>query len=117
MTMGLTAVEAWAAGPRPVFQMPVPCGQTWRASTYEAHWNGDQDAIDLAQRDEDQNNLSEGEFAIAAAAGTVSQVYTNGTGGIFLYGGATGSAQVRELNAAGSGSSSIWSASWTTGWR
>ncbi len=81
INMGLTAVEAWAAGPRPLFQMPVPCGQTWRASTYEAHWQpDDQDAIDLAQRDEDQNNLSDGEFAIAAAAGTVSNVYTNGAG-------------------------------------
>src|SRR5262245_16557139 len=80
VTVGFAATEARAAGPRPLFQMPVPCGQTWRASTYAAHWNGDQDAIDLAQRDENQNNLSEGEFAVAAAPGTVLNVYTNGAG-------------------------------------
>ena len=47
----LASAESKAAGPRPLFQMPVPCGQTWEASTYKKHWNGDQDAIDLAQRD------------------------------------------------------------------
>jgi hypothetical protein len=77
MTLSLTSPAAEAAGPRPLFQMPVPCGQTWRASTYWEHWNYDQDAIDLAQRDEDQHNLSEGEFAVAAAAGTVMAVYTS----------------------------------------
>lgn len=76
----LAPLDALAAGPRPPFQLPTPCGQTWRASTYEAHWNGDQDALDLAQRDENQANLSDGEFALAAAAGTVQSVYTNGAG-------------------------------------
>jgi hypothetical protein len=84
VTVGLAATEARAAGPRPLFQMPVPCGQTWRASTYSTHWTtqgiSHPDAIDLAQRDENQNNLSEGEFAFAAAAGTVANVYTNGAG-------------------------------------
>lgn len=78
LAMGLGPTDAWAAGPRPLFRMPVPCGQTWRASTYAEHWNGDQDAIDLAQRDGNQNNLSEGEFAVAAAAGTVQKAYTDG---------------------------------------
>lgn len=73
----MTSTSAWAAGPRPLFQMPVACGQTWKASTYEAHWNGDPDAIDLAQREEDGTNISEGEFAVASAAGTVSAVYTS----------------------------------------
>lgn len=76
----LASPDAPAAGPRPLFQMPVPCGQTWEASTYEAHWNGDQDAIDLAQRDPDGNNISEGEFAVASAAGTVLKAYTTGGG-------------------------------------
>ena len=75
-----TGAATEAAGPAPFFQMPVPCGQTWDASTYAEHWNGDQDAIDLAQRDEDLNNLSEGEPALAAAAGTVEKVYQNGKG-------------------------------------
>src|SRR5262245_60371233 len=69
-----------AAGPQPLFRMPVPCGQTWDASTYAAHWNGDPDAIDIAQRDGQGNNISEGEPALAAAAGTVLKVYTTGTG-------------------------------------
>lgn len=77
--------EASAAGPRPRFQMPVPCGQAWRASTYAAHWNGDQDAIDLAQRDETQTNLSDGEPALAAFAGTVSSISTvNGEHRVYL---------------------------------
>ena len=39
-TLLLAAGESKAAGPRPLFQMPVPCGQTWEASTYKTHWNG-----------------------------------------------------------------------------
>jgi Peptidase family M23 len=69
-----------AAGPRPLFQMPVPCGQTWEASTYAAHWNGNQNAIDLAQREDDGTNISEGEPALASADGTVKQVYTTSKG-------------------------------------
>src|SRR4051812_45454322 len=64
---------AWAAGPRPLFQMPVPCGQTWDASTYSDHWTtggvAHPNAIDLAQRDGLLNNLSEGEPALASAKG------------------------------------------------
>src|SRR5262245_11338046 len=71
---------AWAAGPRPLFQMPVPCGQTWDASTYANHWTtggvAHPNAIDLAQRDELLNNLSEGEPALASAKGTVESVTT-----------------------------------------
>lgn len=74
----LPATTAWAAGPRPFFQMPVPCGQTWAASTYAGHWNGDEDAIDLAQWDGTGTNISEGEFAVASAAGTVLEVTTTG---------------------------------------
>lgn len=71
----LAAPAAQAA--KPTFQMPVPCGQTWKATTYEKHWNGDQDAIDLAQRDGDGMNLSEGEPALASAAGVVENAYTS----------------------------------------
>jgi hypothetical protein len=76
----LVSPAAHAAGPRPLFQMPVPCGQTWEASTYEAHWNGNQNAIDLAQREEDGSNISEGEPALASADGTVEDAYTTSTG-------------------------------------
>jgi Peptidase family M23 len=76
----VTSVEAETAGPQPPFQMPVPCGQTWDASTYKEHWNGDQDAIDLAQRDRNNANISEGEPALAAAAGVVDEVYTSSNG-------------------------------------
>ncbi len=76
----LAPADALAAGPTPPFQLPLPCGQTWRASTYAAHWNGDQDALDFAQRDDGQANLSDGEHALAAAAGTVDQVYTSSGG-------------------------------------
>ena len=79
-TLLLAAADSQAAGPRPLFQMPVPCGQTWEASTYEKHWNGDQDAIDLAQRDADRNNISEGEPALASAPGVVKKVYTTSKG-------------------------------------
>ena len=49
LLVGSTAGQT--AGPMPPFQMPVPCGQTWDISTYKTHWNGDQDALDMAQRD------------------------------------------------------------------
>ena len=35
---------------------------------------------------------------------------------LFIYDGATGTAEVRKLNAAGTGSASHWLGSWTTGW-
>ena len=72
------SVEAETADPMPPFQMPVPCGQTWDASTYKKHWNYDQDAIDLAQRDRNNANISEGEPALASAAGTVDKIETSG---------------------------------------
>ena len=74
----LAPAVAQAAGPIPNFQLPLPCGQTWRASTYTQHWNGDQDALDFAQRDGNQGNLSRGEYALAAAAGEVDLVHTVG---------------------------------------
>ena len=46
----LAAPAAEAAGPRPLFQMPFACGQTWEASTYDGHWP-DQDSIDLGEWD------------------------------------------------------------------
>ncbi len=78
--LALAAIApAQAAGRRPFFQMPVPCGQTWDASTYDEHWP-DQDSIDLAERDDDGNNISEGEPVLASSAGTVQNVFTTSGG-------------------------------------
>jgi len=71
----LASSAAQAVGPRPVLQMPVSCGQTWDASTYDGHWP-DEDSIDLAQRDGDGDNISAGEPVLASADGTVMAVFT-----------------------------------------
>ncbi|MCM0675929.1 peptidoglycan DD-metalloendopeptidase family protein [Micromonospora phytophila] len=36
-TVTVDADEANAAGPRPLFQLPFPCGEQWRLQTYEGH--------------------------------------------------------------------------------
>ena len=84
MTIGLLASPAaQAAGPRPPFQMPFACGQTWEASTYgddpttsvvEDH-GGDganANAIDLGQfqtSGDKLSNISAGQPIVASAAG------------------------------------------------
>ncbi|NJC68756.1 M23 family metallopeptidase [Planosporangium thailandense] len=35
--LGLTPLPAHAAGPRPLFQLPFPCGEQWSATTYYGH--------------------------------------------------------------------------------
>ncbi|MFC7490778.1 MULTISPECIES: peptidoglycan DD-metalloendopeptidase family protein [unclassified Knoellia] len=60
-----TLPAASAAGPRPVFQVPFPCGETWRMTTYEGHGGGDLD-FNLASGAEDL-----GKPVVAAAAGRV----------------------------------------------
>jgi len=78
--LAATAVPAAdAAGPRPLFQAPYACGQTWEATTYENHWP-DQDSIDLGQWSDDDDNISDGEPALASAAGTIKKVYQAGNG-------------------------------------
>ena len=88
------STAAQAAGPRPNFQLPVSCGQVWEASTYwtnpgeeneKKHWPN-LNSVDLAQRDADANNLSEGEPALASADGTVTRVKKadNGEVQVFL---------------------------------
>ncbi len=89
MAVGLLATpSAQTAGPMPHFQVPAPCGQTWDISTYAEHWGGpdDPDALDMAQRDFAGTNISEGEPALAAAAGTVKELTTtdNGEHRVFL---------------------------------
>lgn len=90
------STAAQAAGPRPNFQLPVSCGQVWEASTYwtnpgagapteKKHWPN-LNSIDLAQRNSDGDNLSEGEPALASADGTVTRVKKadNGEVQVFL---------------------------------
>ena len=67
------AVPAQAYGPRPFFQMPVACGQTWEASTYNGHWP-DQDSIDLGEWSPQDTNTGHGEPVLASADGTVLDV-------------------------------------------
>jgi hypothetical protein len=80
LTLSLQTVVALPpAGWRPLFQMPVPCGQTWDASTYDTHWP-DPDSIDIAQRDDSGTNISEGEPVLASYAGTVAKAWTTDGG-------------------------------------
>ncbi len=69
----LVSPGAQAAGPRPLFQMPFACGQTWEALTYDGHWP-DQDSIDLGDWDASDANMSEGAPVLATADGTVLDV-------------------------------------------
>ena len=70
------ASPARASGPRPFFQMPLACGQTWEASTYDGHWP-DQDSVDLGEWSPQDTNMGQGEPVLASAAGTVLEVFTH----------------------------------------
>jgi murein DD-endopeptidase MepM/ murein hydrolase activator NlpD len=59
--------------PRPPFQLPFRCGQTWRASTYDGHYP-DQDSLDLLRFNGD-TNISADEDVLASAAGTVVEAH------------------------------------------
>ena len=80
----VTSSAAQAAGPRPMFQMPFSCGQTWEASTYKDHWP-DQDSIDLGEWTTADANMSQGEPVLATADGKVLKVYTDDAGGNRVY--------------------------------
>ncbi|MDP9794038.1 murein DD-endopeptidase MepM/ murein hydrolase activator NlpD [Catenuloplanes nepalensis] len=58
-------------GPRPAFQLPVACGETWRLSTYPGH--GDYD-VDLYPT----SGETWGRPVLAAYAGTVVRAGVNG---------------------------------------
>ncbi|MEU1884618.1 M23 family metallopeptidase [Micromonospora rifamycinica] len=61
----VVAGPARAAGPRPNFQMPVPCGETWRLATYYGHDDYD---IDLTFT----GGASNGRPILASYGGTVA---------------------------------------------
>lgn len=67
------------AGPRPLFQAPFPCDQTWDTSTYDGHWPN-QNSIDIARRDGDGKNISKGEPVLASADGIVTDVFATADG-------------------------------------
>ncbi len=78
-----TSPAAQASGPRPFFQMPLACGQTWEASTYDGHWP-DQDSIDLGQWT-GNSNISKGQPVLASADGVVLQAFTHADGSNRVY--------------------------------
>ncbi|MEV6598638.1 M23 family metallopeptidase [Actinoplanes sp. NPDC051346] len=59
-------------GPRPAFQLPVPCGETWTLGTYPGH--GDND-VDLFP----DKGEAWGRPVLASAPGTVTDAGINGT--------------------------------------
>ena len=72
------------AGPRPRFQAPFPCDQTWAASTYDGHWPN-QNSIDITRRDSDGKNIGKGEPVLASADGIVLKAFTNSGGENRIY--------------------------------
>ncbi|MFI2713931.1 M23 family metallopeptidase [Micromonospora sp. NPDC018662] len=59
-------------GPRPVFQLPVTCGETWRLSTYPGHDDYDVDLFPTTGE-------AWGRPVLASAAGTVTVAGINGS--------------------------------------
>ncbi|MBB5874163.1 hypothetical protein F4553_007597 [Allocatelliglobosispora scoriae] len=75
---GLAApTTAHAAGPRPNFQLPFPCGETWRLATYAGHDDYD---IDMTFTGGASNNRP----ILAAASGTVSFAGWGNSGGWYV---------------------------------
>ncbi|SHN48077.1 Peptidase family M23 [Cryptosporangium aurantiacum] len=59
-------------GPRPAFQLPVACGETWQLGTYPGHDDYDVDLFPTKGK-------AWGRPVLASAAGTVSTAGINGT--------------------------------------
>ncbi len=75
----VTAVTgpAQAAGPRPLFQLPFPCGETWRLATYYGHDDYD---IDMTYT----GGSSNGRPILASYSGTVSFAGWGSGGGWYV---------------------------------
>ncbi|MEU6076373.1 M23 family metallopeptidase [Micromonospora sp. NPDC047074] len=70
----VVSTPAQAAGPRPHFQLPFPCGETWRLATYYGHDDYD---IDMTWT----GGASNGRPILASYAGTVTFAgWTSGGG-------------------------------------
>ncbi|GAB4057480.1 M23 family metallopeptidase [Catellatospora paridis] len=72
--LAVGAGPARAAGPMPFFQLPFPCGETWRLATYAGHDDYD---IDMTYT----GGGSNGRMILAAAGGTISAGWSSGGGG------------------------------------
>jgi hypothetical protein len=59
-------------GPRPLFQLPVACGETWQLSTYPGHDNFDADMYP-------KQGKAWGRPVFASYAGTVTEAGINGS--------------------------------------
>ncbi|WP_155371694.1 peptidoglycan DD-metalloendopeptidase family protein [Catellatospora vulcania] len=71
------AGPARAAGPMPAFQLPFPCGETWRLATYSGHDDYD---IDMTWT----GGGSNGRAILASAAGTVAFAGWGSGGGNYV---------------------------------
>jgi murein DD-endopeptidase MepM/ murein hydrolase activator NlpD len=71
LVAGVAVSLFWPAGPRPGFQLPVACGETWRLSTYPGHGEYDVDLIPT-------KGTAWGRPILASAAGTVAAAGING---------------------------------------
>lgn len=69
LTVAANGTAAVAAGPRPLFQSPAPCGQVWTATTYASH--DYLDSIDMTEW-ENGNDIGTGEPVLASADGIVT---------------------------------------------
>jgi hypothetical protein len=73
LTVAVVAVLLlWPAGPRPLFQLPVPCGETWQLGTYPGHGRYDVDLFPI-------EGEAWGQPVLASAAGTVTAAGINGS--------------------------------------
>ncbi|MGK5739374.1 M23 family metallopeptidase [Micromonospora sp. URMC 103] len=59
-------------GPRPLFQLPVACGETWQLGTYPGHDDYDVDLFPI-------EGEAWGRPVLASAAGTVTEAGINGS--------------------------------------
>ncbi|MBB5873590.1 hypothetical protein F4553_007024 [Allocatelliglobosispora scoriae] len=74
ITAGIVVVpQLLPPGPRPNFQLPVTCGETWQLGTYPGHGEFDVDMFPL------DGKPTWGRPVLASAAGTVTQAGINGS--------------------------------------
>ncbi|MFC6018811.1 M23 family metallopeptidase, partial [Plantactinospora solaniradicis] len=71
------AHEAEAAGPRPLFQLPFPCGESWLLQTYRGHDDYD---IDMTPT----SGPAAGRAVIASYGGTVASAGYDSGGGNYV---------------------------------
>nr|WP_229402483.1 VCBS repeat domain-containing M23 family metallopeptidase [Micromonospora okii] len=73
----VASAPAAAAGPRPAFQLPFPCGESWRLSTYAGHDDYDVDMIATS-------GTTAGRSILASYAGTVTYAGWDNGGGWYV---------------------------------